>query len=167
MKSLKVHTIIPGKLYQRGEFVKWSLKDKLKELQRLRVSIVVNLWNIPDVLLKDAIPHYYHLPIPDSIVKDDKMLLKIVKEVANLIREGKAALVHCHAGRNRSGLFNALLCMNLLGMTGAAAVEHVRLRRPNALANENFVEFIIEQTKETYSTPEKNTGIKKFFIKAK
>jgi broad-specificity NMP kinase len=145
VSTLKVHTIIPGKLYQRGEFVKLSLKEKLSELQRLRVNIIVNLWNIPDILLKDEIPYYYHLPIPDSTIKDSQLLLHTVKEVAQLIKNGGNAIVHCHAGRNRSGLFNALLCMNLLGMSGTEAIEHVRKRRPNALANENFVKFILEQ----------------------
>lgn len=145
MTNLKVHTIIPGKLYQRGEFIQFPMHVKLRELKRLGVSIVVNLCPTPDILLKDEIPHYYHLPIPDSLVKNADVLLSTVNEVAQLIRQGQGAIVHCHAGRNRSGLFNALVCMELLGMSGEDAVEHIRKHRPNALANENFVKFLAEQ----------------------
>jgi len=152
MKSLKVHTIIPGKLYQRGEFLDWPLKEKLRELERLGVNTVVNLWNHQDEELKAAIPHYYHFQMPDSVVKDSELLLSTVEEVAQLIKGGNAAIVHCHAGRNRSGLFNALLCMNILGMSGSEALDHVRKQRPNALANENFVKFLLEQEGGKLST---------------
>lgn len=151
MNRLKVHTIISGKLYQRGKFMDFPLKWKLSELKRLGVSVVVNLCPTPDILLKDAIPHYYHLPIPDSIVKNAGTLLSVAKEVAQLIRQGKGAIVHCNAGRNRSGLLNALLCMELLDMSGEKAIEYVRKRRPNALANEHFVEFLMKQGGEQLS----------------
>ena len=145
MKELKVHAIIPGKLYQRGEFAKFPLPEKLRELARLRVSVIVNLWSVPDIELQKTIPYYYHLPIPDGNIKDGELLLLKAQEIARLIRGGKGAIVHCHAGRNRSGLFNALLCMELLGMSGQEAIDHVRRRRPNAIDNNHFVEFLLKQ----------------------
>jgi len=152
MKKLKMYEIIPGKLYQRGEFIDFPIKWKLGELRRLNVDIVVNLWNKPDVELQEAIPHYYHLPIPDSTIKDSSLLLKFAREVAQLIRKGSAAIVHCHAGRNRSGMFNALLCVELLGLSGIEAIDYIRRKRPNSLANENFVEFLCGQGERKLKT---------------
>lgn len=145
MKIIKMHEIIPNKLYQRGQFVKFPLNIKLREMHRLGINIVVNLCSNVDKELKNSIQHYFHIPIPDSEIKKEEELLKTAEKVAALIKEGNnKAIVHCNAGRNRSGMFNALLCMEILNLSGQEAISHIRKCRPNSLANENFVNFILD-----------------------
>jgi protein-tyrosine phosphatase len=51
-------------------------------------------------------------------------------------------LVHCHQGKSRSGLFNALVTRQILGISGAEAVDLVRRKRPGALGNEVFTAYL-------------------------
>jgi protein-tyrosine phosphatase len=62
--------------------------------------------------------------------------------VVRLIRDGHRVLVHCHRGKSRSGLFNALVAMKILQIDGETAVELIRERRPGALGNQIFVEYL-------------------------
>lgn len=144
-KTIKLHEIIPDKLYQRGQFIKFPLNIKLRELRRFGITIIVNLCNNVDEDLKKSVKHYFHIPIPDSVMKNEKEILNAVNKVAGLIKNGERAIVHCNAGRNRSGLFNALLCMEILNISGEEAISRIRKCRANSLANENFVNFILNR----------------------
>ena len=62
--------------------------------------------------------------------------------VVSRVRRGKRVLVTCWLGVNRSGLVTALALTDLLGISGAAAVDHVRARRPIALRNPHFVSYL-------------------------
>lgn len=62
--------------------------------------------------------------------------------VANRVRKGKRVLVTCWLGVNRSGLVTALSLYALTGMSGKAAVAHVKERRPIALRNPAFVAYV-------------------------
>ena len=63
--------------------------------------------------------------------------------VARRVRAGRACLVTCQQGRNRSGLVAALALARLTGAPGALAAEAVRARRLSpfgqALTNREFV----------------------------
>lgn len=140
---LRTYSIIPGKLYQSGKFLELPLETKINELQKLGIKIVVNLWTTPDKELQDAFPYYYHLPIPDGILKKQRVLLNFAKEISQLAeKENCAVLSHCYSGRNRSGLFSALFSMEVLNISGIESVDLIRERRPNSLTNENFVYFL-------------------------
>ena len=142
MKNLKVYSIIENKLYQRGEFIKYPIDYKLNQLNRLNIRIVVNMIGNFDSELNKYI-NCIHIPIPDNKVMNGETLILRAKYISKFINENDcAALVHCHAGRNRSALMSALVCMDYLGITGVQAVELLRIKRPNALANDNFVKFL-------------------------
>jgi protein-tyrosine phosphatase len=51
-------------------------------------------------------------------------------------------LAHCGVGLNRSALMIALI-LRYLGMDGAAAVDRCRQRRPGALYNKVFADYLI------------------------
>lgn len=86
---------------------------------------------------------YLKCPLVDEgAVPDPTLTLALADLVARLVREGHRALVHCTFGRNRSGLMATLVVRELLGVSGAAALEHVRTRRRRVANNEAFEEWL-------------------------
>ncbi len=140
---MKVHEIIPGRLYQRGLFGKLTRREKSRELSRLGVGCVVALAGPIDDDL-DALlgSRYVYLPIPDGAKLDENSLLENADEVGGWMEDGVGVLTHCRAGRNRSSLFSALLAVRILGCSGEQAVALLRNNRKNSLANEHFVNFL-------------------------
>lgn len=60
---------------------------------------------------------------------------------AHLIRSGQKVLAHCGMGFNRSALLAGLI-LTELGVDGKTAVERLRARRPGALFNERFADYL-------------------------
>jgi protein-tyrosine phosphatase len=88
---------------------------------------------------------YTHLPIPDGVRLHEatqRVLLALADTLAAAIDDGGVVLTMCAAGRNRSGLMSALVVRSYLGIPGAAALEIVRLRRPRAVANDVFADWL-------------------------
>ena len=87
---------------------------------------------------------YVYFPFDD----DDESLPNLTKLhavasfAASLIREGHRVLTHCNMGFNRSGLVAGLI-LTSLGMPGAAAVSRIRERRPGALYNDRFADYLL------------------------
>lgn len=77
-------------------------------------------------------------PTPEEI----RTATAAASTVLRALRSGKTALVTCQAGRNRSGLVNALVLVRLYGISGSTAAERVRRQRPNALTNPGFSAFL-------------------------
>jgi protein-tyrosine phosphatase len=84
---------------------------------------------------------YVYLPIHDGVLPDLDRLHAVAKLAAELIRRGDRVLAHCGLGLNRSALMVALI-LRYLGMDGAATVARCRQRRPGALYNEVFAEYL-------------------------
>jgi len=87
-----------------------------------------------------------HVPLDDDpsgpTPDEAERALKAASRVADLVRDGQSVLVTCFQGRNRSGLISALALVELEGISGAEAVEKVRIARPEALRNPGFVDFL-------------------------
>jgi protein-tyrosine phosphatase len=84
---------------------------------------------------------YIYLPIHDGELPDLDRLHAVAKLAAELIRRGDRVLSHCGVGLNRSALMVALI-LRYLGMDGPAAIERCRQRRPGALYNLSFSEYL-------------------------
>lgn len=140
---MKIHEIIPGSLYQRGRFDKWTKERKLAELAELKIDVVANLIRIPDedICGPDGV-EYYMLPIADGKIKDGDLLNRLATRLLQRILEGHKVLVHCNAGRNRSGLLSALIVRKYFKISGREALNYVRERRPEAVANPHFEEYL-------------------------
>lgn len=69
---------------------------------------------------------------------------KTADKVCTLLKQNKKVLVVCFAGLNRSGLVCALSLSKYLGMSGKAAMNSVKSRRPNALHNKLFCQYLLE-----------------------
>lgn len=131
--------LVSGRLWQGGCPVDFDW------VRRQGVTLVL------DVADADAHPPagavdgltYLKCPLVDEgAVPDPTLTLGLASLVAALIRDGHQALVHCTFGRNRSGLMATLVVRELLGLTGADALAHVRERRDRAANNKAFEEWL-------------------------
>ena len=64
--------------------------------------------------------------------------------VVKALEDGKRVLTTCAAGRNRSGLVNALVLTKKYGMSGEDAMRHIQHARPFSLTNEGFQFFLFQ-----------------------
>ena len=85
---------------------------------------------------------YVYFPIFDDDLPDPVRLTSVVTLGAHLVRSGHRVLSHCGMGFNRSALVAGLI-LHDLGMPGHAVVERLRERRPGALFNDRFAEYLI------------------------
>jgi len=84
---------------------------------------------------------YVYFPIFDEDLPDPARLDGVAMLGAHLVRNGHRVLAHCGMGFNRSALIAGCI-LHDLGMPGAAIVERLRERRPGALFNEIFAEYL-------------------------
>lgn len=141
----KVTPIIEGKLYQRGQFDQFDLDTKRRLFEKHGIDVVVSMFGDYDHDCFELLTMYYHKPIPDgkSAAPYYDQLLDIAAEAADWIEDGYGVLSHCHGGRNRAGLMNALIVRELEDITGKEAMEYVMKVRPNAIATVPFQEFLL------------------------
>ncbi len=126
-----------GTLFVSGEIEDWEA------LAERGIDTVVDMDASVDAGLPQApgsVLYVYH-PILDDDLPDLVKIEALGRLVANLISSDHRVLVHCRMGFNRSVLVIAT-ALTYLGMTGAAALEHLRERRPGALFNENFAAHV-------------------------
>jgi Dual specificity phosphatase, catalytic domain len=86
---------------------------------------------------------YLYFPIEDDDLELPCMakLRAIARLGATLVAEGHRVLSHCGMGYNRSALVAGMILVEL-GVPGPTAVEQLRARRPGALFNDRFADFI-------------------------
>jgi len=152
MGILKAYCILPHQLYQRGEFVQFSREEKREFLSAWGVTCVVSLYGPYDLDLSERLRNFFHpggyrvryihYPIADGKHVEMAPLEKLADGIVFAIRQDECVLVSCHAGRNRSGLLSTLIVRQLLHLSGAEALAFVRERRPRAVANEVFIEYL-------------------------
>ena len=84
---------------------------------------------------------YVYFPIFDDHLPSLTRLGAVGSLGADLIRSGNRVLCHCGMGFNRSALVAGVILWKL-GMNGPEVVERIRERRPGALFNEIFAEYL-------------------------
>ncbi len=130
-----------GLLYISGDIDDWSF------VEPHGIDVVIDLDGGIDACIPTEANHclYVYFPFDD----DDQSLPNLVKLdavaelAASMIREGHRVLAHCNMGYNRSGLVAGLI-LKKLGMAGGAAVTRIRERRPGALYNNRFADYVAE-----------------------
>lgn len=107
--------IIPGKLYQRGNFLTWPRSQKWRFMEERGITMVLNMWTKID---PDMSPEpgdlgriYINWLCSPSEVPQDANLM--VGFCADMVNAGQCLLVHCEAGRGRSVWFAARVCQAL------------------------------------------------------
>lgn len=144
---MKVHTIIPGGLYQRGHFGHINAREKARTLDDLGVTMVVNLTPEADPDVPWTVPHYVHHPIPDNsqFVAELPAIDEIVRRAVREITSGDGAvLVHCQMGRNRATLLTSLIVRAVYHIDGKTALAIVRRRRGGSIMDNRYMERYLE-----------------------
>ena len=108
------------------------------------INVVIDLEGGVDHGVPEVANHflYIYLPIDDEDLPDLDRLHAVAKLGAELVRRGDRVLAHCGLGMNRSALMVALI-LRYLGMDAQAAVARCRQRRPGALFNRTFAEYLL------------------------
>jgi hypothetical protein len=87
---------------------------------------------------------YIYFPIFDEELPNLSKLHAVARLGAALVKAGHRVLSHCGMGFNRSALVAGLI-MCELGVPGPEVVTRLRARRPGALFNECFADFLTTQ----------------------
>ena len=126
-----------GLLYISPAITEWS------SAAALGINTVIDLEGGLDECIP-TIPEeclYLYFPIYDENLPNLTRLEAVANLGAHLINEGHRVLCHCGMGFNRSALVAGMILCKL-GLTGPQAVERLRQRRPGALFNEVFAEYL-------------------------
>lgn len=124
-------------LFVSGEIEDWeALAERgIDTIVDMDASVDTGLPQAPGSVL-----YVYH-PILDEDLPNLTKIEALGRLMADLVSSDHRVLVHCRMGFNRSVLVIAT-ALTYMGMTGAAALEHLRQRRPGALFNENFAAHV-------------------------
>jgi len=112
-------------------------------LANLGIDTVIDM----DAGLDECIPTtpegclYIYFPIYDEELPTMTRLDAVGSLGAQLIRSGHRVLSHCGMGFNRSALVAGVI-LNKLGVPGNEIVTRIRERRPGALFNDVFANYL-------------------------
>lgn len=90
------------------------------------------------VPLSDAAP-----PQPGDLESCTAALPKALEFALESINSGKSVLVHCHSGKDRTGLFLSYYLCKTEGLPAANAIQEVKRVRPIALSAEGWESFTL------------------------
>ncbi|MFL6237042.1 MAG: dual specificity protein phosphatase family protein [Thermoanaerobaculia bacterium] len=107
------------------------------------ITVVVDLEGEIDRDIPSLPNHvlYVYFPIYDEDLPDMPKLHGVARMAAALVQAGHKVLSHCGMGFNRSALLAGLILV-YMGMEGQAAFDLLRGRRPGALFNQIFADYL-------------------------
>ena len=139
-------TLLPTELFaiddQEQLFISPAISDWALVHER-GIEVIIDLEGDLDHGVSTRPGHllYIYHHIYDEDLPDLARMRALALMGAHLIREGQKVLAHCGMGFNRSALLAGLI-LTELGMSGTEAVNRLRERRPGALFNERFAEYL-------------------------
>ena len=139
-------TLLPTELFaiddQEQLFISPAISDWALVHER-GIEVIIDLEGDLDHGVSTRPGHllYIYHHIYDEELPDLARMQALALMGAHLIREGQKVLAHCGMGFNRSALLAGLI-LTELGMSGRDAVNRLRERRPGALFNERFAEYL-------------------------
>lgn len=127
-----------GRLFLSGSIDDW------RPVHDRGIDVVVDLEGDVDHGVPTAADQflYVYLPIHDGDLPNLARLHAVADLGAALRAKGQRVLSHCGMGLNRSALVAALILMRD-GMPASRAVAQLRARRPGALFNETFANWLL------------------------
>ena len=126
-----------GLLFVSPEILDW------RPLAERRIRLVIDLEGELDCGVP-TIPNnlvYAYFPFEDSGLPDLVKLHALGRLAAEMILNERAVLIHCAMGLNRSPLM-AGVAMTCLGRSGEEAVRILQAKRPGALYNPVYAEYL-------------------------
>jgi protein-tyrosine phosphatase len=131
-----------GRLFMSADINDWS------HVQPHGIDVVIDVDGGLDTCIPTMPNHCLYVYFPfdddDQILPNASKLRAIAQMGASLIQDGHRVLAHCGMGYNRSGLIAGMI-LKALGVPGTAAVSRIRERRPGALFNDRFAEYLINE----------------------
>lgn len=126
-----------GKLYVSSDREDWTIvtEQKISLLIDMDGDLDKGIPTTPDKII------YIYYPILDEDLPDLTKLHATARFAADLCRHRFDVLAHCQLGLNRSALLIGVI-LTYLGLTGEAALNLLRSRRPGALFNDVFAEYL-------------------------
>jgi protein-tyrosine phosphatase len=91
----------------------------------------------PGVLVVSAPMHDHTLDTPTL-----EQAERAAEQVCEALLERQPTLITCAMGKNRSGLVTGLVLVRFYGLSGREAVRLIRHKRPGALTNESFADYL-------------------------
>jgi hypothetical protein len=138
--------MIPTEFFAMDDEKRLFISPAIREwdpIARLGIDTVIDM----DAGLDECIPTtpegciYVYFPIYDEELPTLTRLEGIANLGAHLIRNGHRVLSHCGLGFNRSALVAGSI-LHKLGTPGPEIVPHIRSKRPGALFNEVFADYL-------------------------
>lgn len=140
---MKFYPVLPGQLYLSGSFKSNSQEAKLNALRAEGISTVICTLHRDDPDLRQQRGlEYIVMPVPDGKEVPELQYHAAVEIVLERLQVNRRVLVHCLAGRNRSGLICGLVIRQIRGVTGKKALTLLRIVRPTALVNPVFEAYL-------------------------
>jgi atypical dual specificity phosphatase len=127
--------IVPDVLAAMGR--PYDLRKAVELFKDAGIGVVISLTESAlntDILAEFDI-EYHHIPVDDFRAPDAAQIERFVSVVAVARQVGRRTLVHCFAGRGRSGTMAACYLVSL-GRTPEEALAEVRSLRPGAIETE-------------------------------
>lgn len=94
------------------------------------------------IVMDDRMQWWKHIPLVDGQIKNLDDIVLARDTALGMFNAGHHVVIHCVAGRNRSGLVGALVLRELNNWSGEEALNEVRLRRPRSVDNDHFEAFL-------------------------
>ena len=118
--------------------------DDWEPVAKHEITVVIDLEGGLDHCIPTMPNHvlYLYYPIYDEDLPDMHKLQAVARLGASMVEAGHRVLSHCGMGYNRSALVAGMI-LHHLGMPGPEAVRLMRERRPGALFNEVFAEYLL------------------------
>lgn len=137
------NTIVPNRVYQRGQVLTWPREDKAHLIQNLNIQVVVNFWPKLDSDWGELPVWYWHLPSNRAIGMLDPKMVHVADLLSNFLAAHNAsALILCEAGKTRSVFFCTLLIKNLLQISYPDALKQMNAILPGHRMKDFMVEWL-------------------------
>jgi protein-tyrosine phosphatase len=127
-----------GCLFLSPKITDWS------HLDERGITVVIDLEEGLDHGVPTLPNHilYVYYPIYDEDLPDLAKLHAVARLGASLVESGHRVLSHCGMGFNRSALVAGLILL-YMGRSGKEIVPHLQERRPGALFNQTFADYLL------------------------